>query len=28
VPPSVAADRVAERRMAAIGRRELWLGPR
>jgi valine dehydrogenase (NAD+) len=28
VPPSVAADRVAERRMAAIGRRELWLGQR
>lgn len=28
VPPSVAADRIAERRMAAIGRRELWLGPR
>jgi valine dehydrogenase (NAD+) len=25
VPPSVAADRIAERRMAAIGRRELWL---
>jgi valine dehydrogenase (NAD+) len=28
VPPSVAADRIAERRMAAIGRRELWLGAR
>lgn len=28
LPPSVAADRIAERRMAAIGRRELWLGPR
>jgi len=28
VPPSAAADRIAERRMAAIGRRELWLGPR
>ena len=28
VPPSVAADRIAERRMAAIGRRELWLGSR
>jgi valine dehydrogenase (NAD+) len=26
VPPAVAADRIAERRMAAIGRRELWLG--
>ncbi|HEX7717926.1 MAG TPA: Glu/Leu/Phe/Val dehydrogenase dimerization domain-containing protein [Marmoricola sp.] len=28
VPPSVAADRIAERRMVSIGRRELWLGPR
>ena len=28
VPPSVAADRIAERRMAAIGRRELWLRSR
>jgi valine dehydrogenase (NAD+) len=26
VPPSVAADRIAEHRMASIGRRELWLG--
>jgi valine dehydrogenase (NAD+) len=26
VPPSVAADRIAERRMSSIGRRELWLG--
>jgi valine dehydrogenase (NAD+) len=26
VPPSVAADRIAERRIATIGRRELWLG--
>ncbi|WP_246000109.1 Glu/Leu/Phe/Val family dehydrogenase [Nocardioides pocheonensis] len=25
VPPSVAADRIAERRMATIGRRDLWL---
>ena len=28
VPPSVAADRIAERRMAAIGRREPWLRQR
>ncbi|MGY2876580.1 valine dehydrogenase (NAD+) [Marmoricola sp. URHA0025 HA25] len=28
IPPSVAADRIAERRMAAIGRRHLWLGER
>jgi len=28
VPPSVAADRIAERRMAAIGRQQLWLGQR
>jgi valine dehydrogenase (NAD+) len=28
LPPSVAADRIAERRMASIGRRELWLGAR
>jgi len=28
LPPSIAADRIAERRMAAIGRRELWLGQR
>jgi valine dehydrogenase (NAD+) len=28
VPPAVAADRIAERRMAAIGRRELWLRKR
>jgi valine dehydrogenase (NAD+) len=28
VPPSVAADRIAERRMAAIGRRQPWLGRR
>jgi len=28
VPPSVAADRIAERRMAAIGRGGLWLGSR
>jgi valine dehydrogenase (NAD+) len=28
VPPSIAADRIAERRMATIGRRELWLGSR
>jgi valine dehydrogenase (NAD+) len=27
-PPSVAADRIAERRMAAIGRRQPWLGRR
>jgi valine dehydrogenase (NAD+) len=26
VPPSVAADRIAERRMAAVGRQHLWLG--
>ena len=28
VPPSVAADRIAERRMATIGRGRFWLGPR
>jgi valine dehydrogenase (NAD+) len=28
VPPSVAADRIAERRMATIGRGGFWLGPR
>jgi valine dehydrogenase (NAD+) len=28
LPPSVAADRIAERRMAAIGRRQLGLGSR
>jgi len=28
VPPSVAADRIAERRMATIGRREPWLPAR
>jgi valine dehydrogenase (NAD+) len=28
VPPSVAADRIAERRMETIGRRELWLRSR
>ena len=28
VPPSVAADRIAERRMAAIGRRQPWLSER
>ncbi|HEX3003346.1 MAG TPA: Glu/Leu/Phe/Val dehydrogenase dimerization domain-containing protein [Angustibacter sp.] len=28
VPPSVAADRIAERRMATIGRKEPWLAPR
>jgi valine dehydrogenase (NAD+) len=28
IPPSVAADRMAERRMAAVGRRQPWLGPR
>jgi valine dehydrogenase (NAD+) len=28
VPPSVAADRIAERRMATIGRRGPWLGGR
>jgi len=28
VPPSVAADRIAERRMVAVGRREPWLGRR
>ena len=28
VPPADAADRIAERRMAAIGRRELWLRKR
>ena len=28
VPPSVAADRIAERRMATIGRTVPWVGPR
>jgi valine dehydrogenase (NAD+) len=28
VPPAVAADRIAERRMATIGRRGPWLGRR
>jgi valine dehydrogenase (NAD+) len=28
VPPSVAADRIAERRMAAVGRQQMWLGKR
>ena len=28
VPPSVAADRIAERRMSTIGGRQPWLGPR
>jgi valine dehydrogenase (NAD+) len=26
VPPSIAADRIAERRVAAIGRQQIWLG--
>jgi valine dehydrogenase (NAD+) len=28
VPPAVAADRIAERRMATIGRKVPWVGPR